>query len=518
VGGPAAGIRLTEALAPISLTTDLATGAGFEVGLRQCAVASAFAEQLGLGTEDRRTVHVAALLRSIGCTSHAPENAAMFGDDIAFEAVLHTLDPSEPATLAGFGAWAPPADRGALAARFAREAPTVGPRAARAGCETSAALCGRLGLAPAVATALTEVFERWDGLGLPDGVRGEAISLPGRVVVLAEQVVLAQAAHGPAGAVAEVARRGGGQLDPALAATFARDPGPALAPLEAGDALAEALAREPRPVARLPDDQVERLAFALAAVADLKGAWLTGHSPAVARLAEAAARLAGMEGDARRDLRIAAMLHDVGRAGVPSSAWDRPGPLGPAETERVRLHPYWTARVLERVPALARLAPVAGAHHERLDGSGYHRGAPGGQLSPAARLLAAADVLSACCEARPHRPAMTRDQAARILTAEVRAGRLDADGAGAVIEAAGLPRPRADWPAGLSTREVDVLRLAARGLSNKAIADDLVLSARTVQHHLASVYDKTGRRTRGGAALFAAEHGLLPASDGPFGR
>jgi DNA-binding CsgD family transcriptional regulator len=208
---------------------------------------------------------------------------------------------------------------------------------------------------------------------------------------------------------------------------------------------------------------------------------------------------------------VAALLHDVGRAGVPSSVWDRPGPIGPGDAERVRLHPYWTGRVLERVPALAPLAPVAAAHHERLDGSGYHRATHGGDLGPAARLLAAADVLSACCEPRPHRPAMALGAAARVVEDEARAGRLDPDAVAAVVEAAGLPRPRASWPAGLSTREVEVLRLAARGLSNKAIAAELVVSARTVQHHLASVYDKTGRRTRGGAALFAAEHGLLPA-------
>ena len=522
---PGAPLRLSEALAAVSLTTDLATGAGFEVGLRQCAVAGALAEALELGVADRRTVHLAALLRSIGCTAHAPENAALFGDDVAFEAQLHALDLGDPAALGrqleGFGAWAPEAERPALREKLVTLAPAVGPRAAQAGCETSSALCRRLGLPAGVATALAEVYERWDGHGIPAGTAGEALSLPGRIVVLAEQAVLAHARGGPDAARAEVARRAGGQLDPALCAPFTANADAVLAPLDAPDPLAEALDREPRPVARVPVAELERLAFALAAVADLKGTHLIGHSPAVARLAEAAARLAGYDEDARRDLRIAALLHDVGRAGVPSSAWDRAGPLGPADAERVRLHPHWTARVLERVPALAPLAGVAAAHHERLDGSGYHRGLHGRELSAPARLLAAADVLSACCEPRPHRRAMARDEAAHALHEEARAGRLDPDAVAAVVEAAGLPRPRAAWPAGLSTREVEVLRLAARGLSNKAIAAELVLSDRTVQHHLARIYDKTDRRTRAGAALFAAEHGLLPPpppQHGPSGR
>ena len=512
--GAAAGTRLSEALAAISLTTDLTAGVGFEFGLHLCSVASAFAEALGLPLAERRTVHTAALLRAVGCTGHASENAAMFGDDIAFEATLRELDPGDPTVFAGqmrtFGAWAPPDRQPALARRFAEAAPEVGARAATAGCEVSSAVCARLGLPGPVAVALTEVYERWDGRGIPDGTAGEAISLPGRVVPLAEQAVLAHVRGGRVAALAEVARRAGGHLDPALCSAFAASADAVLAPLDAPDPLAEALDREPPHGIRVAPGDLERLAFALAAVADLKGAWLVGHSAAVAELATAAAALAGLPEAERRDLRIAALLHDVGRTAVPSSVWDRPGPLGPTDVERVRLHPYWTGRVLERVPALAPLAPVAAAHHERLDGSGYHRGARGGELPRAARLLAAADVLTACGEPRPHRPPLPRAEAAQAVRDQARSGRLDPDAVAAVVEAAGLPRERASWPAGLTAREVDVLRLAARGLPNKAIAAELVVSARTVQHHLASIYDKTGRRTRGGAAMFAAEHGLLP--------
>jgi HD-GYP domain-containing protein (c-di-GMP phosphodiesterase class II) len=223
-------------------------------------------------------------------------------------------------------------------------------------------------------------------------------------------------------------------------------------------------------------------------------------------LALEAAELAGLNG--LHELRVAALLHDVGRAGVVSSIWDRPGPLGAADRERVRLHPHWTERVLSSTPVLAPLALLAAAHHERLDGTGYHRAARAADLPRGARLLAAADVLAAMTEDRPYRPALTRDEAASVVQDEALADRLDSEMAAAVIEAAGLPRPRTAWPNELTDREVEVLRLTARGLSNKEIASVLVVSPRTVQNHLAAVYDKTGRRTRAGAAVFAVEHGL----------
>jgi DNA-binding CsgD family transcriptional regulator len=226
-------------------------------------------------------------------------------------------------------------------------------------------------------------------------------------------------------------------------------------------------------------------------------------------VAERAGELAGLDTKARSRLRLAALLHDVGRTSVSTSIWERPGRLSAGETDQVRLHAYWSERVLSRAPALSFLAPLAGAHHERLDGSGYHRGAAGAGLSREARLLAAADVMHALRESRPHRPGSSLGDAAAVLDEEARAGRLDPGAVGAVIEAAGAPRPPRAWPADLTDREVDVLRLAARGLSNKEIASELVVSARTVQHHLAHVYDKIGRRTRAGAALFAMEHGLV---------
>ncbi len=194
---------------------------------------------------------------------------------------------------------------------------------------------------------------------------------------VAEQAVLADAARGRAAARDEVARRAGGQLDPELCARFAERADAILAALDEPDLLAAVVACEPPPAATAGGDELEAVARALATFADLKGRWLPGHSAQVARLADAAAGLLGCDDDARARVRVAALLHDLGRVGVSSAVWDRPGALGAADRERVRLHPHWTDRILAGCPPLGGLAACAAAHHERLDGSGYHRGSAG---------------------------------------------------------------------------------------------------------------------------------------------
>ncbi|RDI52833.1 HD domain-containing protein [Nocardia mexicana] len=510
---PPASIRVTEVLAALSLTTDLATGAPFEKGLATCLVATDLAERAGLDEADRRTVFHAALLGAIGCTSRASENAAAFADDVAFQQAYHVADRGDPQffenQMKEFGSWAP--DRQPqLRDRFETLAPDQRSAAVRSVCEVSRALGPRLGLPEAAVVALTEVKERWDGLGAPERLRGETISLAGRIVHIAEQAVLASAERGREEALAELRRRAGGHLDPDLVALFSADADAVWDCIDVPDVLDTVVRREPGVPLHVRTGERLGLCLALAIVVDLKGRWLLGHSGHVAELAGAAAGLSGMSADECETMRAAALLHDIGRAGVSSAIWDRPGPLGPGDRERVRLHTYWTERVLRRCPGLADLADTAAGHHERLDGSGYHRGIRGRDSAKPARILAAADVFAALTEPRPHRPAFAADDAARELMVAAKAGELDREACAAVVEAAGLPTPRADLPCGLTEREVEVLRLAARGLSNRQIAAELVVSERTVGHHLAHIYDKTGHRTRAGAAVFAMEHGLLP--------
>ncbi|MGZ4176456.1 MAG: HD domain-containing phosphohydrolase [Solirubrobacteraceae bacterium] len=508
--------RLAEVLVALSLTTDLGSGVPFEKGLRTSVIASRLGEALELNPSDRRAVYFAALLRSLGCTAHASAFAEMFDDDVAVQRELKTLDLSDPAARSAqtsrFATWAGPRRARQLVDRFATELPAQGAALGRGSCEVSAALGARLELPQGAIDALDEVYERYDGHGFPEGCRGDELTVAARVVHVAEQAVMAEYEGGAPAAVKRVTREAGGRLDPDMCRAFVADCEPLLAALEEPDMLAAALSCEPPPELTVPAGGLDRVCSAFATFADLKGRFLLGHSTRVAELADRAGELSGYDDAARRRLRASALLIDVGRVGVSSAVWDRPGPLGPVEWERVRLHSYWTERILRRCSAFEQLAPLAAAHHERLDGSGYHRAARGSELSAADRLLAAADVFAAMTEERPYRPAICASEAAKALHEEVRAGRLDAVAAGAVVEAAGLPRRRTPWPNDLTDREVEVLCVLARGLSNREIAETLVLSPRTVQHHLASVYDNIGLRTRAGAAVFAIENGLVPAA------
>ena len=265
------------------------------------------------------------------------------------------------------------------------------------------------------------------------------------------------------------------------------------------------------PVATISAAGLESVARAFGEFADLKLGFLRGHSSRVAGLAAAAAAALGCSRASISEVRTAGFLHDLGRVAVPNGIWDRPGRLSAGEWERVRLHPYYTERVLEHSPALAPFALLAGSHHERLDGSGYHRGTRAAQLSVAARLLAAADAYDAMIHDRPHRRALRREAAREELGEMVRAGTFEKRTADAVLEAAGAAplRVRQGYPAGLSEREVEVLRLLAQGRTNREIARALVITQKTAGHHVEHIYAKAGVSTRVGAALFAMRHDLL---------
>ena len=358
--------------------------------------------------------------------------------------------------------------------------------------------------------ALGDLFERWDGKGYPSGKKGDESALLARVVIVADVLEIAFSRYGLDATLETARKRSGGRFDPALVATFCDHAPNLLAELGTGSVWELFLGAEPESHCQVSPALVERYAEAFARAVDLKSVWTATHSYGVGVLAAAAGQAAGLEQATVRDLRIAGWLHDLGRVAVPNLIWDKPGPLNDAEREQVRLHAYQTERLLARSPVLAPVAALAGAVHERCDGSGYPKSLKSGQLDEPARLLAACDVFSALREDRPHRPAYGIEAAARMLTDEAGRGTLDRGAARHVLEAADASPPRlpAGWPAGLSEREVEVLRLVARGSTNKDVARALGISAKTVQHHVAHIYTKIGVTSRAGAALFAAEHGL----------
>lgn len=314
---------------------------------------------------------------------------------------------------------------------------------------------------------------------------------------------------GPEESAAAVRARSGHAYDPGLATLFADNPG-SLLELPEERVLEEMLAAEPEPHAVIAAASLSRIAAACGEFADLKSPHTTGHSSGVAALAGRAGRMVGLAEAEVAQLRDAASLHDLGRTGVPNGVWDKPGRLSPADWERVRLHPYYTERVLRRSGALAGYADVAGSHHERLDGSGYHRNTVAVHLSRSARLLAAADVCQAMSQPRPYRPALSERERTAELSRMVSGGELDRDAVAAVLEAEGQPArlPRMALPGGLTEREAEVLRLAATGLSNKQMAARLSVAPKTVAHHVQHTYNKIDVSARAGAALYAMEHGL----------
>jgi HD-GYP domain-containing protein (c-di-GMP phosphodiesterase class II) len=513
-------VRLAELLAVLSLATDLGMGQPMEHVLRQCVLSVRLAERMGLPEEDRAAVYYAALLAWVGCHVDAYEQAKWFGDDLALKADFRRVDFRTPLSGPAFmlrhlGAGRPAPERVRLGPAFATDGRHAAAQILDNHWLAADDLAQRLGLGQRVRDTVEQTFERWDGRGTPKGARGEQILLASRLINLADVVEVFHRAGGTVAAVAVARERSGTQFDPAVVDAFAGAAEELFADLDHTSTWEAVIAAEPPTRASPPPlpPRAPPLDAALAAIADftdVKSPYTIGHSRGVADLAGEAARNMGLGEAAATLIRRAGLVHDLGRLGVPNTIWDKQAPLSASETERVRLHPYLTERMLAYSPALAPLATIAIQHHERLDGSGYPRGISGNALTPEGRVIAAADFYRSRTEPRPHRPAGTPEEAASHAQGEVRAGRLDGDAVAAVLVAAGHRATRRQaMPAGLTRREVEVLRLLAQGLSNQEIAERLVISRKTAGHHVEHIYAKTGTANRALASLFAANHGLI---------
>jgi HD-GYP domain-containing protein (c-di-GMP phosphodiesterase class II) len=262
---------------------------------------------------------------------------------------------------------------------------------------------------------------------------------------------------------------------------------------------------------QIGEEDLPRIARAFGELADLKTPFTQGHSAAVTGLSLATADRFGLDRRTSARLEVAGYLHDIGRIGISNRIWAKPGTLTTGEWAQVHLHPYHSERVLASTAALTPMARMAGMHHERIDGSGYHRGCRGRDIDIATRVLACADAFQAMSQRRPHRAALEPAQARDELRREARAGRLDPEVVAAVLDVSDLTATRRQnlRPGGLSDREVEVLRLVVDGCSNPEIGRRLGISRRTAEHHVQHIYDKIGASTRAAAVLFALEHDLL---------
>ena len=508
--GQSARVRLSELLAALSFSSDFGLGQPMEHVLRACMIALRLAERLDLDERTRCETYWVTLLAT-ACTGESFELAQVFGDDIAFRSGIFHVGPSQLAqmmyVLGRTGGDGPTRLR--LAAGIVASRGKAVEKTFLAHCAITREVSARVGLDPAVGAALLHTFARWDGKGVPRGVGSEEVAMPARLMLLAEYVEVHHRLHGVDGAIQMVRAHAGKLLSPQVANVFCDGAMEILADLD--DSIWErVIDAEPLPRPPLSEEEFDIVLEVMADIADLKSPWFSGHSRGVADLASSAARAAGMPARDVVTTRRAGLLHDLGRTAIANSIWDRREPLGEGDRERIRLHAYYTERMLRRPAALGGLAAVASSDHERLDGSGYHRAARGSDIPLLGRYLAAADVYHALLEDRPHRPAWTPDEAAAHVRAEARAGRLDGAAVDVVLGVAGHKRTGASsGPSGLTPREVEVLVLVARGATTRQVARALGITPKTAGNHIERIYTKIGASSRSTATLFAMQHGLL---------
>jgi len=509
-------LGLAEILGVFARAGDLGRGQAEGHVEQVCWIGMRLAQELDLAPPDRDDVYFTTLLVHGGCTAGMAEFAAFIAsDELSAQRDLCLCDPENLAQVMGcmkqnIACGAPLPARASSMLRM-----TGGDRMladVQAGCaDVGSRIASRLGLPSGAVTALGCVCETWSGRG-PRRLERSRIPIAARVAHTAMVAAVFYREGGRPLAVEAVQRRAGKSLDPDVARAFGALEGDASFwdELES-TTLAHAIsALEPaRPVPTGPPS-LDAVVLALADFVDLKSKRTAAHSRRTAELAERMAHALGASNDEATLCRRAGLVHDLGQVGVPAFILDQPT-LAPLERAQLELHPELTGHVLSRLPALAEVAQVAVAHHERLDGSGYPHRLSSAALPRAARLLAVADAYDERVRGTEGRAPLTPGEAQRALEAE--AGiRFDRDcvrALGEVLADTAKPAMTEAWPAGLTEREVEVLRLAALGLTLKEIARDLSLSPHTARHHLEHVYEKIGVSSRAGAALFAVEHGLV---------
>lgn len=470
-------ISLSGALGAISQVGDLSMGQPLGHSQRVARLARLLA-QAGHGTgEHLQVAEQVALLRWSGCTANADGFAHLLGDDVDGRRAMLDL------TL------------GADAMNAVHKATPL----AVVHCEVSGEIAKTLELGAEVESGLCRVFETYDGTGRPLGLTHEHIPEVAYQVVLAGDLDILSRAHGVDAALNWIREQSDRRYPAALAALLVRHAKDWLAALQATPDAVSASAIE-RPVSlTLVGD-----------VIDLKLPWLAGYSRQVSQLAVEAARLWGLPDATQSNLGKAALIHGLGRAAVSNQLWNTAGPLPYGATERIHLVPYWTQKASRQISELTAPGEIAAHAYERLDGSGYFRGALGDAQCAECRLLAASVAWVALRSDRPWRPAHSESEAARLLKQEASRGLFDADICEAVIAAARgerrLPQPKSTL---LTARECSILLEISRGASNKEVARRLDISPSTVRTHMESIFRKLGCSTRAAATLKGLTLGLI---------
>jgi HD-GYP domain-containing protein (c-di-GMP phosphodiesterase class II) len=510
-------VRRAEIIAVLTSATALGTGQKPSMSLLGTVMSVAFARQLGWSENEIATMYWYGLIRYAGCHAESHMFSALVGDEIAFNRTYGVIDNGNPEELLplviglvtrAHARLGPAGIESLLAAALPSlqsEAETV----IKGHCDVVQRIAARLGFDEAIIHAAGQFRERWDGRGLPHHIEGESIDRPVRLVFLCHDVSAIASTLGNETALEAVRRRAGTAYEPALAEAFLDASNDLLSILRHPDPRAAVLEAEPGVGEVLTPAEIDDVCQVLADFCDLQLPHAVSHSRDVAALAARAGEGMRLPAESLEALSRAAWLHDLGYAAVPVRARG-----GYADTMHaggdVRLHPFHSEDLVAAVPALSEVAHIIGRHHEALDGSGYFRGLSGTGLSREARLLAAAEAYQTTLEGRFGAAGRSPADAADHLRREVTTGRLDPEAVKAVLAAAGhrVPIKKTGMIAGLTNRELDILKKAASGLSMKEIGEALGISPKTVDNHLQSIYAKIEVKTRAGATLFAIEHGL----------
>lgn len=425
----AADVALSEVVAALSHALDLTEGQPRGHAGRTCLLGMRLARATGLSELERSSLYYALLLKDAGCSSSAARMTEIFGgsDDLELKRAGKLVDFSRPGEALRFVKEHAATSDGALSR--AREVIVAAIQFSKSGGEIVEARCDRgarivasLGFPVDAAEAVRSLDEHWDGKGRPRGLRGAEIPPLARIACIAQTIDVFLTAFGLAAAREMVRDRRGRWFAPDLVDAFLaiRDGDPIWAELDQALEPAIVASLDPGGIVRTAgDEDLDRISAAFADVIDAKSPYTFNHSTGVADYAVAIARVMGVPAAEIPKLRRAGLLHDIGKLGVSNSILDKPARLTDMEFAAVRLHPRFTEEILSRVSAFSQIAFAAGAHHERIDGNGYHRGLPGSKLPVVARILAVADVYEAMSADRPYRAGMPVERILGIMRDDV---------------------------------------------------------------------------------------------------
>ena len=416
-------MKLSELIGALSHALDITEGQPAGHCVRSCWIGMHVGRAAGLPDEQLWELYYTLLLKDLGCSSNAARICALYlADDLGFKRDFKLVGDSLPQVLSfvlthtGLKA--------GLAARFRsvmtilRDGPTIAQDLIATRCQRGAEIARLLRFPTGVAAGIYALDEHFDGKGKPDRLVGEAIPIYARIALLSQVVDVFHTAAGRDSALREVRSRAGSWFDPRLVRAFeevAADPGfwQVLASPDVDHAV---FALEPagREVT-LDDDYLDDIAMAFGQVVDAKSPYTSGHSARVALYTDMIGEALGLDLARRRWLKRGALLHDVGKLGVSNSVLDKAGALDRDEWEAVRRHAAFTEAILGRINAFSELALVAGAHHERLDGTGYPRGLSGAAIGIETRIITTADIFDAITAERPYRGAIPVEQALGMM-------------------------------------------------------------------------------------------------------